>query len=230
MTMPPIDPLAGSPWSTPETVSGFVASPPNQVLLGVATAEFARRGGGRLLDIGCGAARNAVPLARLGWRVLGTDLSWPMLRAAAHRATAGEAARLCVVLAPMDALPVATSRIDFVVAHGIWNLAASGATFRRAVAEAARVASPGAALFVFTFSRHTLPSDAEPVPGERFVFTQFSGHPQCFLTEPELIAELATAGFDLQPGTSLTEYNRPGPGALARRSGPVIFEGVFRRR
>jgi len=228
--MPPIDPLAGSPWSTPETVGGFASSPPNQVLLGVAAAEFARRGGGRLLDIGCGAARNAAPLARIGWRVLGTDLSWPMLRAAADRVAAGEASRLRVVLAPMDALPVATGSIDFLVAHGIWNLAPSGETFRRAVAEAARVAAPGAALFVFTFSRHTLPPEAEPVPGERFVFTQFSGHPQCFLTERELIAELETAGFDLEPGTSLTEYNRPGPGALARHSGPVIYEGVFRKR
>ena len=180
--MPPIDPLAGSPWSSPETVGGFATSPPNQVLLGVAAAEFARRGGGRgrLLDIGCGAARNAAPLARLGWQVLGTDLSWPMLRAAANRfETAGEAARVQLVLAPMDHLPVATGRIDFLVAHGIWNLAPSSATLRRAVAEAARVARPGASLFVFTFSRHTLPPDAEPVPGERFVFTQFSGQPQC---------------------------------------------------
>ena len=229
--MPPIDPLAGSPWSSPETVGGFATSPPNQVLLGVAAAEFARRGRGRLLDIGCGAARNAAPLARLGWQVLGTDLSWPMLRAGADRvASAGEAARLQFVLAPMDHLPVATGRIDFLVAHGIWNLAPSGVTFRRAVAEAARVARPGAALFVFTFSRHTLPPDAEPVTGEQFVFTQFSGHPQCFLTERELIAELATAGFDLEPGSSLTEYNRPGAGALERRSGPVIYEGVFRKR
>ncbi len=230
MTTPPIDPLAGSPWSTPETVSGFVASPPNQVLLGVATAEFARRGGGRLLDIGCGAARNAAPLARIGWHVLGTDLSWPMLRAAADRAATREPGRLRVVLAPMDDLPVATGSIDFLVAHGIWNLATSSETFRRAVAEAARVARPGATLFVFTFSRHTLSPDADPVPGEPFVFTQFSGHPQCFLTEQALLAELATAGFDLEPGTSLTEYNRPGSGALARRSGPVIYEGVFRRR
>ena len=164
-------------------------------------------------------------------QVLGTDLSWPMLRAAANRIeTAGEAARVQLVLAPMDHLPVATGCIDFLVAHGIWNLAPSSATLRRAVAEAARVARLGASLFVFTFSRHTLPADAEPVPGEQFVFTQFSGHPQCFLTEGELVAELATAGFDLEPGSSLTEYNRPGPGALAGRSGPVIYEGVFRKR
>ena len=225
-----MDPLAGSPWSTPATVAGFVRSPPNDVLLGVALQEFDRTGGGHLLDIGCGAGRNAVPLARLGWNVLGTDLSWPMLLAAADRvAEVGGTGRLRLALASMDNLPVATRSIDFVVAHGIWNLAPSTATFRRAVAEAARVARPGAVLFVFTFSRHTLPPEATPVPGERFVFTQFSGQPQCFLAESELVDELLTAGFDREPGVPIREYNRPQPGALVRGA-PVIYEGIFRRR
>ncbi len=226
-----MDPLAGSPWSTPETVAGFRSSPPNDVLLSVAARELARRGAGRLLDIGCGAGRNAVPLASLGWDVLGTDLSWPMLVGAAGRAAAeGDAGRLRFVLASMDSLPVATQSIDFLVAHGIWNLAPSGATLRRAVAEAARVARPGAALFVFTFSRNTLGPQAEPLPGERFVFTQFSGQPQCFLTEEQLVGELETAGFDREPRTPLREYNRLQPGALIRPASPVIYEGLFRRR
>jgi len=58
------------------------------------------------------------------------------------------------------------------------------------VRDAARVARSGAALFVFTFSRNTFPADTTPVPGEPFVFTQFSGQPQCFLTESQLIEEL----------------------------------------
>lgn len=226
-----MDPLAGSQWSTPETIAGFLRSSPNNVLLSVAGNELKRLGSGHLLDIGCGAGRNAVPLAGLGWDVVGTDLSWPMLLAAADRVTdVGAVGRVRLVLASMDSLPVATASVNFIVAHGIWNLAPSGATFRRAVAEAARVAAAGAALFVFTFSRHTLGSDAEPVPGERFVFTQFSGQPQCFLTEEELVAELEAAGFGLEPGTSIREYNRPQPGAILKAKGPVIYEGVFRRR
>jgi hypothetical protein len=102
--------------------------------------------------------------------------------------------------------------------------------FRQAISEAARVARPGAVLFVFTFSRHTLAAETEPVPGDPFVFTAFSGQPQCFLTEPELVTELRTAGFELEPGTAIREYNRPQPGALLRGTGPVIYEGVFRRR
>ena len=95
--------------------------------------------------------------------------------------------------------------------------------------EAGRVARRGATLFVFTFSRHTLPEDAEPVPGESFVFTQFSGEPQCFLTAAQLVAELATAGFEPDPRLALRELNRRQPGALQTVGPPVIYEGAFRR-
>ena len=78
----------------------------------------------------------------------------------------------------MDRLPFRSASFDFVVAHGIWNLARSGGEFGRAVREAARVARPGAALFLFTFSRTTLPDAAMPVAGESFVYTEFSGQPQ----------------------------------------------------
>ena len=172
-----------------------------------------------------------MPLARRGWRVLGTDLSVPMLAAAHARAgQAVEPGRLDVVLAPMEALPVRAASIDLVIAHGIWNLATSGAQFRAGVREAARVARPGAALFVFTFSRHTIADEAEPVAGETFVFTQFSGRPQCFLTEAQLVSEMADAGFVPDPAVPLTEYNRPVAGMLRSGGGPVIYEAAFRYR
>lgn len=216
-----------NPWSRPQTVAGFVQSPPNATLMAFADRERAR-GATRLLDIGCGAARNAVPLARSGWTVLGTDTSWPMLEAAAGRVREeGLESRLFLAAAPMDHLPVGDRSVDLVVAHGIWNLARSSAEFRAGVGEAARAARPGAALFLFTFSRHTLPPDAEPVPGEPFVFTQFSGEPQCFLTEAQIAAELAAAGFAPDPALPLRELNRPA--GLRAASGPVIYEGAFRR-
>jgi ubiquinone/menaquinone biosynthesis C-methylase UbiE len=127
----------------------------------------------------------------------------------------------------MGALPVRDRSCDLVIAHGIWNLARSAADFRRAVREAARVARPGAGLFVFTFSRNTLAPDAEPVPGEPFVFTQFSGQPQCFLTEEQLLSELGNAGFVREPSVPFAEYNRPRPGQLASGA-PVIYEAAFR--
>jgi SAM-dependent methyltransferase len=223
------DPLAGSSWSAPGTVAGFVQSPPNATLMAIAAQHW--RPGARLLDIGCGAGRNAVPLARAGWHVVGTDLSSAMLAAAATRvADERLASHLTLALAPMDCLPLATASCDFVVAHGIWNLARTDREFAAALREAARVARPGAPLFLFTFSRNTLPPAATPVAGERFVFTQFSGQPQIFLTGAEILDVLDEAGFEPDQSLPLRELNRQAPCELAVRTAPVIYEGLFRRR
>jgi len=190
-----------------------------------------RCGSGRVLDLGCGAGRNALPLARLGWDVVGIDLSRPMLRNAAERARQEQlGGRLHWILAPMDAIPARDRSFDLVIAHGIWNLARSAAEFRRALDEAARVAKPGAGMFVFTFSRNTFPPQTVPAPGESFVFTQFSGQPQCFLSEDQLVSELGAAGFALEPAVPLTEYNRPRQGTIPSGTPPVIYEAGFRRR
>jgi SAM-dependent methyltransferase len=226
-----MDPLSGTPWSEPRVVAGFTQTQPNAALLRLVEEERRRSAGLRVLDIGCGAGRNALPMARLGCEVLGLDLSWPMLEAA-RRLTRTEASpgTAHLALAPMDALPVRTGAFDLVVAHGIWNLAQSSAEFRRAVQEAARAARPGAPLFVFTFSRHTLPPEARPVSGERYVFTDFSGTPQLFLKREELVHEIGAAGFALDPAVPVQEHNRRGPGLLATPAVPVICEAVFRRR
>ena len=135
-------------------------------------------------------------------------LTPPRLRARGVRAGAWNVRGL--VLAPMDHLPAPQpQRGPGVVAHGTSLRQPApvppGAEFRRAVREAARVARAGAALFVFTFSRHTLPADALPVTGETFVFTQFSGQPQVFLTESQLLAEMRDAGFERDVDLALTE-------------------------
>ena len=209
-------------------MAGFLQSPPNATLMRYAHAERARRPFTRILDIGCGAGRNAGPLAEAGLEVIGLDLSSPMLEAAHSRPRAVSGV-LRLTRSGMDHLPIRDHSVDLVIAHGIWNLAASGAEFRRAVREAARVSRPGAGLFVFTFSRNTLDADATPVPGEAFIFNQFSGTPQCFLTEEQLVSELAATGFALDQTTvTLTEHNRPRPEQLRSTGGPVILEGAFR--
>ena len=223
-----MDPLAGSQWSASGTVAGFAKSAPNAVLMKFAEEELRRSGSARALDLGCGAGRNAVPLARLGWKVVGIDLSWSMLCAAATRTREDRLdGRFHPVLAPMERIPARDRSFDLVIAHGIWNLARSAVQFRRALCEAARVAKPGAGLFVFTFSRNTFPPQTESVVGEPFVFTQFSGEPQCFLTEAQLVAELGSVGFAPDPGVPFREYNRPPLGVLACGTMPVIYEAVF---
>ena len=214
-----------SPWSEPDVVAGFAAALPNRELMDYAGRHLIGSCKRRVLDIGCGAGRNAVPLALSGARVIGTDVSMPMLEAARARRADG---RLHLALAAMDALPVGDRSIDLIVAHGIWNLARSGVEFRRAIAEAARGAAAGAALFVFTFSRHTLPPDAVPVAGESFVFTQFSGAPQVFLTRDQLLEELCAVGFDPNPQLPIRELNLQPPGQYRIGRAPVIFQAGFR--
>ena len=219
-----MDAWPNSPWSTPEVVARFSTSRPNTELMTFAAKELQTLPGARLLDIGCGAGCNAVPLAQMGWEVLGTDLSGPMLEAATQRAQDGALTRrLTFKHAPMEKLPVKDHSYDFIVAHGIWNLARSATEFRQALREAARAARAGAALFVYTFSRNTLQPDATPVAGESFVFTQFSGNPQCFLTKSQLIEELGSVGFTQEPGTDIVEYSKTD-------KKPVIYEGIFRKQ
>ncbi len=216
-------------WEDAGVVRGFSNAAANEVLLAFVRVELARRRELRVLDVGCGAARNAAPMAAEGATVIGTDVAWSMLEAAQRRvASGGVGRRVALVSAAMDQLPLCDASVDLVVAHGIWNLARSAVELRSAISEAARVARPGAGLFVFTFSRATLAPDDQSVPGEPFVFTQFAGEPQCFLTETELTEELLRAGFEKDPPGPLTEYNRPVAGRTLRRGGPVIYEGTFR--
>ena len=217
-------------WEDPRTVAGFTSGTPNAELLAFAQrfADRARRPW--VLDVGGGAGRNAIPLAAIGFRVAMTDLSMPMLAAAKRTIRAWGAVAVEPLLATMARLPFRDGAFELVVAHGIWNLARSTAEFRAAIDEAARVARSGAGLFLFTFSRRTLPAEARPDPGEAFVYSSWNGEPACFLTEAEIVAELGRAGFARDGEGPLQEYNVPAPGDLARAGPPVIYEGTFVRR
>ena len=101
-----VDAHAPSPWNAPGLVEGFAQSSSDAVLMQFAEDEIRRAARARVLNLGCGAGRNAASLARLGWEVVGIDLSIPTLSAAIQRAReAPVAGRVHVVRGRMDAIP-----------------------------------------------------------------------------------------------------------------------------
>jgi len=193
---------------------------------------FAKGRSLNVLDIGCGAGRNGVPLAQAGHRVFGVDQSEFMIAAARQRAqSAGVNGQCEFVKARMDTLPVSDTTFDLIIAQGIWNLAASDDELLSALREADRVSRSGTRLFVFPFSRDTLSPDALPQRGQQHIYDQFSGSPQAFFSQESLTQLLAEVGFDREGSGSLTKYNDPGilpPGRAAPR--PVIWEGTWIHR
>jgi SAM-dependent methyltransferase len=97
----------------------------------------------RLLDLCCGHGRHAVPLAQLGYRVTGLDLSRTLLARAA--AAAGEQGqRVGLVEADMRRLPFADGSFDAVLNlfHAFGYLE-DEAQDELVLAEVARVLAPG---------------------------------------------------------------------------------------
>ncbi|HEX3213864.1 MAG TPA: class I SAM-dependent methyltransferase, partial [Actinomycetota bacterium] len=97
--------------------------------------------GARLLDLCCGPGRHAVPLAQLGYRVTGLDLSRPLLARAAA-AAAGQ--RVGLVAADMRRLPFADGSFDAVLnLFNAFGYLEDEAQDELVLAEVARVLAPG---------------------------------------------------------------------------------------
>lgn len=107
-----------------------------------------------VLDIGCGAGRTTVPLAQMGYRVVGIDLSPAMIRRA-RAISAGIGARYEV----MDATDLRFSDGAFDAAFFSYNgieLLPGREGKRQALREAHRVLRPGGTLIFTTHSIYAL--------------------------------------------------------------------------
>jgi ubiquinone/menaquinone biosynthesis C-methylase UbiE len=110
--------------------------------------------GGDLLDVPCGFGRHSIPLARAGYRVVGSDRSQALLDEAGRRAGGGPSPEL--VRADYRELPFADASFDAAL-----NLYTSIGFLgdeedTRALAEIGRVLRPGGKLVIETMHRDRL--------------------------------------------------------------------------
>lgn len=172
------------------------ASPEPAALVRAETARLrhaARRG--PLVDVACGAGRNALPLARLGLRVVALDRARERL-ATLHATARAEGLPLAAIAADLeahDAIPLATGSAGAVLVFRYLH--------RPLAREIERVLRPGGLLLYETFtSRHR----------------EVAEHPRnpAFLLGPDELPELF-------PGFEVIRYEEalvrePGPAAVAR--------------
>ena len=111
---------------------------------GVLVAEVAGLPPGRALDLACGAGRNAVWLARRGWRVTAVDFSDVALRAAREHAAAA-AVSVEWLEADVVAWTPPAGAFDLVT---VLYLQVPAAERREALARAAAAVRPGGILLV----------------------------------------------------------------------------------
>jgi ubiquinone/menaquinone biosynthesis C-methylase UbiE len=95
---------------------------------------------GRFLEIGVGTGRISLPLHRRGRRILGLDLSVPMLERYRAKAMLAGLAPPPVMCADATRLPVRDGSVDAVIEVHVLHLVPD---WRRAVAEIRRVLAPG---------------------------------------------------------------------------------------
>jgi SAM-dependent methyltransferase len=105
----------------------------------------------RLLEVGAGTGRIALPLHRRGRRIVGADLSRPMLDRYLAKAAAQGLAPPAVLQADATRLPFAGASFDAVLEVHVLHLVPD---WEQALAEARRVLAPGGVVVIGRGGRH----------------------------------------------------------------------------
>ncbi len=145
---------------------------------------FARKTGGPALELGVGAGRIAIPLARAGFQVTGLDISWPMLARGRERiAAAGLSRRIQLIHGDFRYPPLASGR--FALAYCAYNAflhLIEGEDQMRALTAWRRALRPGGLLVI----------DVEnpQLEGLTLLMLQQGFEPEETLTDPETGEEI----------------------------------------
>ena len=95
------------------------------------------------LDAGTGTGRFAVMLSSLGMRLLGTDISLPMLLHAREKSQRAESNRVSLVRGNVFHLPIRTGAADLIVSLRVLSQLGTTRAQMAAVRELCRVCAPG---------------------------------------------------------------------------------------
>lgn len=136
--------------------AGADESEPDSPVLG-ADLEFAFEqlpASGRMIDLGCGPGRAAIPFARRGWSVVGIDLSESMLAACGRNAGAAgvDVQRLQANIVELNCLRAETFDAALCLFSTL-GMIAGAANRLQVLQNAARVLSPGGTLIVHGHNR-----------------------------------------------------------------------------
>ena len=131
---------------------------------------LARRGGGRVLEIGCGTGRVTLALAAAGFDIVGIDLSEEMLdqaRAKCAALPAATAARIDLVRADMRDFSLGRRFATILLPFRTFHLLLSETDQRRCLAAIARHLDPGGrvAIHLFDASDDIVAEAGKPVLG-----------------------------------------------------------------
>ena len=144
---------------------------------------------GRVLDVGTGTGRMAELFAPHAAHVTGIDRSPEMLRLARARLQGLPADRIDLVQGDFAALPFADALFDTVLFHQVLHYAPDPATV---LAEAGRVAAPGARLAVVDFAAH-----------DREELRERHAHARLGFSDEQMRDLMAEAGFAAGPPVTL---------------------------